>query len=167
MRVRPLAESETRRFVEELWLPFHRELESVTETHELADDVDLVETETEYRRERFADDDQRAWVAVESPPSDGDREEFAGFLTAEANESPSVFARPDRVVVNDVFVHEPHRGTGVADDLLARAADWANERDCGAVGLSVHVDNDRARAFYGRHGFEPVRERLVADVDDV
>lgn len=167
MHIRSLREPEIRQFVEELWLPFHRELVTVSETHELADDVDLVATETDYRREQLAADDQRAWVAVDSEPSAPVDTEFAGFLTAEAAESPSVFTRADRVVVNDLFVHEPHRGTGLADELLARAAGWARDLGHGAIELSVHVDNDRARAFYDRHGLEARRERLVADVGEV
>ncbi|MFB6234713.1 MAG: N-acetyltransferase family protein [Halopenitus sp.] len=167
MDIRPLRETELRRFVEELWLPFQRELASKTGTYELATDVDLVATETEHRRERFADDDQRAWVAVDSTQTGPNDSEFVGFLTAETTPSPPVFERPDRVMVNDLFVHESHRGSGLADELLGRAAAWATERDADQLSLDVHIDNDRARAFYAKHGFEALRQRLVADADEI
>lgn len=166
MHIRSLREPEIRQFVVELWLPFHRELETVSETHELATDVDLVATETEFRSERFEDEEQRTWIAIDSTPPDDDPE-FVGFLTAETDASPTVFDRPNRVMVNDLFVRESHRGSGLADDLLGRAAAWATERDADQLSLDVHVDNDRARAFYAKHGFSSLRERQVADVGDV
>lgn len=166
MRIRRLANDDVPRFVEELWLPFHRELTSLTGSYELASGVDLVATETEFRSERFEDEDQRTWIAIDSTPPDDDPE-FVGFLTAETDASPTVFDRPDRVMVDDLFVHEPHRGSGLADELLGRAAAWATERDADQLSLDVHVDNDRARAFYAKHGFAALRERQVADVGDV
>jgi ribosomal protein S18 acetylase RimI-like enzyme len=48
----------------------------------------------------------------------------------------------------------------VADALLDRATEWGEERDCERVGLSVNAENDRARAFYERRGFEIRRLKL-------
>lgn len=160
MEIRVPRDDEIRAFVAELWLPYHRELQSIAERHELADDVDLVAEETAYRRDRFDEDGHRTWIAV-----DGD--DFAGFLTADREGSPSVFARPDRLVVNDIFVREPYRGTGLATALLNRAADWAADRGLDELVLSVHVENDRARAFYRKHGFEPIRQRMAVPLDDL
>ncbi len=72
----------------------------------------------------------------------------------------------DAAVVNEVFVREPHRGTGVADDLLEAALTVAREQDTplDRVVLDVDPDNERARAFYDRWGFEPWGELVAREL---
>lgn len=92
---------------------------------------------------------------------------LAGFVTTDVDEAPTVFDRPDRLVVCDIFVRAPYRGEGLADDLMARVAERAREAGCGEVVLDVDVDNERALAFYERHGFEPFRHRLSVAAEDL
>ncbi len=75
-----------------------------------------------------------------------------------------VFVLPERLafvwdaaVVNELYLAPGYRGTGVADDLLASAVDLARGQDLPLDRLLLDVDpaNDRAAAFYERHGFEP------------
>ena len=75
-----------------------------------------------------------------------------------------VFVLPERLafvwdaaIVNELYVPPAYRGTGVADDLLAAAVDVARRQDLPLDRLLLDVDpeNDRAAAFYERHGFEP------------
>ena len=63
----------------------------------------------------------------------------------------------DAAVVNELYVAPERRGTGVADDLLAAATELAREQDLPLDRLLLDVDpgNERAYAFYERHGFEP------------
>jgi ribosomal protein S18 acetylase RimI-like enzyme len=74
-----------------------------------------------------------------------------------------VFVLPERLahiwdaaVLNEIYVDEPHRGTGLADDLLNAALSVAREQTLplDRLVLDVDPDNDRARAFYERRGFE-------------
>jgi ribosomal protein S18 acetylase RimI-like enzyme len=69
----------------------------------------------------------------------------------------------DAAVLNEVFVAEPHRGTGLADDLLTAALDLAREQDLplDRIVLDVDPDNARATGFYHRFGFEPWGEMLA------
>ena len=62
----------------------------------------------------------------------------------------------DGAVLNELYVDPDHRGTGVADDLLAAALSTARSQSLPLDRLLLDVDreNDRARAFYERHGFE-------------
>ena len=74
-----------------------------------------------------------------------------------------VFVLPERLalvwdaaVVNELYVDPEQRGTGVADGLLAAATELAREQDLPLDRLLLDVDpgNERADAFYERHGFE-------------
>jgi ribosomal protein S18 acetylase RimI-like enzyme len=53
-----------------------------------------------------------------------------------------------------VYVAPSHRGrdAGVADALLDAVEDWARTVS-GTLRLTVHEDNRRAQAFYGRRGY--------------
>lgn len=142
------------------WLDFASEMAELDPYNELADG-DLRAAQDEYRREALADEDQRILVAVAGDAIDATGDAgLAGYITAERKESPPVFARGARLNVGELFVREPHRGRGLADRLLDRAVAWGRERGCERVSLSVNVDNERARAFYERHGFEPRRLKL-------
>ena len=75
-----------------------------------------------------------------------------------------VFVLPERLafvwdaaVVNELYVPPAYRGIGVADDLFAAAVDVARSQELPLDRLLLDVDpeNDRAAAFYERHGFEP------------
>ena len=75
-----------------------------------------------------------------------------------------VFVLPERLtyiwdaaVVNELYVAPEWRGTGVADALLEAAVDLAVDQDLPLERLLLDVDpdNERAYAFYERHGFEP------------
>jgi ribosomal protein S18 acetylase RimI-like enzyme len=85
-----------------------------------------------------------------------------------------VFVLPERLamvwdaaVINELYVAPDYRGTGVADDLLAAAVDLASDQSLplDRVVLDVDPANERARAFYDRHGFEPWGELVAREVD--
>lgn len=172
LRRLPADEAAVRRYVEELWLPYHRDLEATVDAHALADDVDLVAEEIEFRLDRLETESYRAWVAIDEP-SNGDRDlagvdgDLAGFITTDVEVSPSVFDHPDRLIVGDIYVREPYRGTGLARDLIDRAEERAREKGCAELTLDVDVDNERAIAFYEKLGFETYRHQMTATVDDV
>lgn len=184
IRTLPDEEAAVRRFVESLWLPYHRELEATVERHALASDLDVVEAEVEYRLELLASEPHRTWVAVDAGGGDGTvdagegdgtvdfgltgeagDDALAGFVTTDVEESPPVFERPDRLVVGDVYVRGGYRGSGLATKLLETAGDRARDLGCGEVVLDVDVDNHRAVAFYEKLGFGPIRRRLGIDAD--
>lgn len=154
MHVRRLDESDLPAFVDELYLPFAREMAEVDEYNALADEEQVRESNAAYRRDQLAKRDTRIWVAE----SDGG--DFAGYVCASVKEAPPIFERGATLSVAELYVRPDHRGEGVADDLLDRAADWGVERDCERLGLSVNTGNERARAFYERRGLEVRRLKL-------
>ncbi|MGQ3329006.1 GNAT family N-acetyltransferase [Halorubrum sp. FL23] len=183
----PATEAAVERYAAELWLPYHRDLAANVARHALADrpDGELIAAETEFQLGLLRENpDRRVWVVAAgsdadpgatdgdaldpidpAPPGvpDPDRD-FVAFVSTSVDECPTVFDRPDRLVVGDIYVQEPYRGSGVASRLLERAAADARERDCGELRLDVDVDNERAMAFYEKHGFEPYREQLTREV---
>jgi ribosomal protein S18 acetylase RimI-like enzyme len=85
-----------------------------------------------------------------------------------------VFVLPERLamiwdaaVVNEIYVVPEHRGTGVADELMDAAVALAADQDLPLDRLVLDVDpaNERAKAFYDRHGFEPWGEMVARSLD--
>ena len=164
----PDNEAALRRFIETLWLPYSREREAHIDGFALAEDVDLVAEELEHRLSRHETESYRAWVAIDGIHDatrlvDTDAE-FVGFVTTDIDESPSVFDRPDRLVIGDIYVLERHRGTGLARELIDRARTRARESGCAEMRLEVDVGNDRALAFYEKVGFETMRYTMSVSV---
>ena len=67
-----------------------------------------------------------------------------------------------------LYVGERVRGGGVAARLMDEVIDFARSRAAPALYLSVYEDNERARRFYRRYGFEEVGEHafMVGRVRD-
>lgn len=61
----------------------------------------------------------------------------------------------DASVLNEIYVDPGFRGTGVADDLMDAALEVAGAQSLPLDRLVLDVDpaNERAVAFYRRHGF--------------
>ena len=84
-----------------------------------------------------------------------------------------VFCLPERLafvwdaaVINELYVVPDRRGSGVADDLIAAALDLAADQTLplDRIVLDVDPENERARAFYDRHGFDDWGEMLSRPV---
>ena len=72
----------------------------------------------------------------------------------------------DAAVVNEVYVRPERRGTGLADELMERAVEHARGQALPLDRLVLDVDreNERARAFYDRHGFTHWGEMVARDL---
>jgi ribosomal protein S18 acetylase RimI-like enzyme len=189
IRQLPATEAAVERYARELWLPYHRDLAAAVESHALADrpDEELIEAETGFRLDRRSGDgSHRIWVVTTDPGTDAretgpggldfdaldpapvgtlDPEaDLVAFVSTDVDGCPAVFDRPDRLVVGDLYVAPPFRGSGLADRLLDRAVADARDRGCGQLRLDVDVDNGRAVSFYERAGFEEYRKQLTMGV---
>jgi GNAT superfamily N-acetyltransferase len=97
----------------------------------------------------------------------GDDEGDGGQLAGYAFVLPEALAMIwDAAVLNELYVCESHRGTGLADDLLEAALDRVRGQDLPVerIVLDVGSDNERAGAVYERHGFEPWARMLVREL---
>ncbi|MFB6301147.1 MAG: N-acetyltransferase family protein [Halobacteriales archaeon] len=84
-----------------------------------------------------------------------------------------VFVLPERLamiwdaaVLNEIYVEPDHRGSDVADDLMAVALEFARDQELPLERLVLDVDreNDRAQAFYERHGFTHWGEMVAREL---
>lgn len=166
----PADESAVRRYMEDLWIPYNRELEEMVDHFSFVDDDDLIEAERTYWLDRLESESFEGWIAVDGPQRAGNLTdidgEFAGFITTDVEECPDCFDYADRLAICDLYVREPYRGTGLADRLVDRARERAREQGCSEFRLEVNVENDRALAFYERLGFETFRYNMVASVEE-
>jgi len=160
-----------RRFVDELWLPYQRDLEATVEARVLADDVDAEEI-VDFRTDYFDDPEKRTWVALDDLDdptgslADADAT-FAGFLSTSLRTPPQKYDSADRLSLGNFYVTPEYRGTGLADDLVAKALQHAREDGAEEFTLDVAVDNDRALAYYEQLGFEVARYRMRVPVDEL
>ena len=110
---------------------------------------------------RCVDADPRCvTVAVEA---DADTTTVAGYVFVLPESHRFIW---DAAVLNEIYVAPDHRGTGVADDLMDAAVDLAQDQDLPLDRLVLDVDrkNDRAGAFYERHGFEHWGEMVAREL---
>lgn len=122
---------------------------------------------------KLTDDYRESWLAwVDRCVADEER--CVTVAVDEGNVVGYVFLLPERLafiwdaaVVNELYVAPAHRGTGVADDLMGAAFDVAADQELplDRVVLDVDPANERARAFYERHGFEGWGEMVARPVE--
>jgi ribosomal-protein-alanine N-acetyltransferase len=73
-----------------------------------------------------------------------------------------------RAELVSIAVAREEQGRGAAEALLRRTVRDLRRREIPRLGLTVKVTNDRARAFYEKHGFRKVRRipRYYEDGED-
>lgn len=138
--------------VEELWLPFAREMAELDDYNALA--AGAREVAIEHRREKLSKAEYCVQLAVE----DGT---FVGLASAELQASSPVFERGSTLGISEVYVRPKWRRQGIASALLDTLEAWGNEREYETVSLTVNANNHAAKAFYEDWGFETKRLKLV------
>lgn len=94
-----------------------------------------------------------------------------GVLIAEQAGRPVGFtvlyllADEQATFIKDFAVTEDAAGTGVAQVLMEAARSWARDRGCRELSLKTGWDNGRARAFYGREGFQSEYVMMVQTLE--
>lgn len=120
---------------------------------------------TDEYRERYLD--WVTWCVARDPEcitvaeTDGG-DELTGYVFVLPEELAMIW---DGAVLNELYVRESHRETGLADDLLETAYECARAQELpiDRIALDVGTENARASTVYRRHGFEPWGELLARD----
>ena len=82
-------------------------------------------------------------------PPDGS----APAAVAQVRYRPSIWTGADDCWLEDLFVEESARGSGLGRAMVEQVIEVARERGCRRVELDVDVTNAPARALYERMGF--------------
>lgn len=130
--------------------------------------VIVAERDDKDRNKTGTGDDGNDWNATGTDVGDeGDANNGTDALAGYVFVLPEVFSLVwDSAVVNELYVREVFRGTGVADTLIGSALDHARGQDLPLrrVVLDVDPGNERARAFYRRHSFENWSEMVAREL---
>lgn len=106
----------------------------------------------------------RSEGAADESDGDGDGD-VVGFVTASRATGEFVEAE-ERGVVRNIYVRPAERGRGIGTALLAAAESHLAEQGVSVVSLEVMAENDAARRFYRRHGYDDHRLELRKPVGD-
>jgi ribosomal protein S18 acetylase RimI-like enzyme len=96
--------------------------------------------------ERFKRNDSKIFVAV-----DNDSHQSVGFVQLYVTYSSIHFGRV--YIVEDLYVREDARRTGIGSALLDAAALFAKANKAIGFTLQTARSNERAQAFYAKRGF--------------
>ncbi len=126
----------------------------------LADDPDAFGSTYEREVDRAIEDWQRWFTGG------------AVFVSEDADRVPVGIAAGYRdiggapvIYLVSMWVTPPHRGTGIADELVRAVLAWAESEGMESVRLSVVGGNIRASKLYERHGFYPTGNTIVRQRD--
>ena len=85
---------------------------------------------------------------------------LAGFAQLRADHAPAGIATVQPVELLRFYVDRPWQGQGVAGLLMQAAEDQARARGAHELWLGVWERNERAQAFYRKHGFRKVGSQI-------
>ena len=70
-----------------------------------------------------------------------------------------------RCLIHNLFVRAPERGDGIGSALLTAAEEALDAGGAAVIALESMAENDAARAFYRRHGYDPHRVELEKPIN--
>lgn len=163
MDLRPYEESTDRDDLWSLKRAFERELGAGTGDEDKRDAYEGKLT-SDYRT-RYLDWVDRCMAEESNAVTVAERDGLVGYVFVLPESMAMIW---DAAVLNEIYVSPAHRGTALADDLLAVALDVARSQSLPLDRLVLDVDpaNDRAAAFYRRHGFMPWGEIVARDLTE-
>jgi GNAT superfamily N-acetyltransferase len=91
--------------------------------------------------------------AIRIAESDGDA---VGYVKIGPTKIPVATGDSASMLLDQLYVRGEHHGSGIARELMEWAIEEARRRAAKALYLTVFIENERARRFYDRFGFEDV-----------
>ena len=113
--------------------------------------------------ERCVAEDDRCIIIATDESADSRVDAVAGYAFMLPESHRFIW---DAAVLNELYLSPAHRGTGVADDLMEAVIEFARGQDLPLDRLVFDVDkeNERAKAFYDRYGFEHWGEMVAREL---
>ncbi len=114
--------------------------------------------------------ESRVRSVLESPDADyivaEEDDEIVGLVELHVRETKDLpfLVRKTYAYIQELIVAAGHRGRGIGTRLMDATRAWAREHGAESLRTSVVPTNDRARAFYAKHGFADIMISLEADL---
>ncbi len=101
----------------------------------------------DYLRRVFGDQKYGVFVA-------DSQKGLVGFAMGRISESPSVVVPKTVGYIENIFVRDGRRHSGIGTGLCNKLLDWFRERGIGHVELFYQIENGAALAFWNKMGFK-------------
>lgn len=155
MRIREAGSGEGPTIAREFWYPLAERMERYSKLNELSDDA--LET-AEEGFEKLLEKDEQFIFLLEVDGTD------VAYISGELGERPT--RKLDRYVsIDDLYVKEEFRERGYGTRLLEEAKALAEAEDCQFLRVAAEWDNEAARRFYEKHGYEPKQVKYAKSLD--
>lgn len=136
--------------VEEFWRPLALRMERYSELNEL--DKTASNKSYEPMRERIESEEYRVLILEKDGPR--------AYMMLE--EEISVTRENDRCLkIVDLYVKKGSRGEGMGTAMIEKAREHAQNKDFDYLKVASEWENEEAREFYEKKGFEPKKIHYV------
>lgn len=141
MEIREATPDDAQTVKTELLVPGFRETTAVDPEFSELDEDGVADADID----RWLDDEDRVLFVAEA---EADGPELVAHISGQRHDSPPIYTRGSYTNVDGLYVKPGYRRAGIATALFERVEDWARDRGCEYLGVSVHVDNDAAVELY-------------------
>jgi GNAT superfamily N-acetyltransferase len=109
----------------------------------------------------------KAFLAFDVPSSLEPKtsETAIGVAVVKEANTPRYLVHAKRAELVALFVQPTHRGKGAADGLMVAVKAWCRKKSIPLLTLHVHNTNERAKAFYTKHGLTPEHVVMVGSTE--
>lgn len=140
--------------VKDFWHPLAKRMESYSSLNNL--DHSAVEKGVDPMRERIESEEYRVLILEEDGPK--------AYMMLE--EEISMTREKGRCVkIADLYVKEGWRGQGFGTAMIEKAREHAENRDFDYLKVASEWENEEAREFYRKKGFEPKKVQYVDELN--
>jgi len=92
--------------------------------------------------------------------------QVVGAILVTIEKEVPIYTYSEYAFVQDLAVRESHRRRGIAQELLAAAAEWAKGYGLNQLRLMVAHQNPSARAAFAKAGFRATYEEMVLPLEN-
>ena len=108
--------------------------------------------------EDLRDTETTVLIATSTNAAGNDKNTIAGYVTLRHGRPIDELDDPAPAQLERIYVDSGCHGAGIGGELLRAAIAAATDSGAATIWLSVWQENQRAQAFYERHGFASVGE---------
>lgn len=155
VEIRRAEEGDEELLAKEFWHPLATEMDKYHKVNELEEGAE--KKAVEGFRDRLENDSYEFFFL------EVDGEEIAYMSLEKGERSTRKLGR--YIAVIDLYVKKGFRGEGYGTQLIEKAQKYAEEEDADYMMVAAEWENERAREFYLKNGFEEKKVKFVKMLD--